>query len=337
MWGVNRTASLKQARLSLATWIGFCGIFALGIRTLTDSVPASFLWGTVAAFIVFIWFILGWILKSERARLYWKIGLILLTLIDLVAIDHSLIVFKPAEKVYAEAEEIADWLGNQPGLFRVYSPSYSMPQQVAARNRLQLADGISPLQLEIYSNYMEKATGVPRTGYSVTQPPFRNGDPDHDNQYFMPDARLLGYLNVGFVISAFPLQDDGLVPVAKFDSVTVYKNDFRQPRAWIQSNSDFSSDVVAPVTSLVWRPNEILVDATGPGFLVLSEVIYPGWVAEIDGKPAKIDLIGGLLRGVQLPLGNHRITFNFRPITFYSGLVLCALGLGLGFARRWYG
>ena len=59
--------------------------------------------------------------------------------------------------------------------FRIYSPSYSIPQQAAALNELELADGIDPLQLMSYVGFMEETTGIPVNSYSVTMPPFSSG------------------------------------------------------------------------------------------------------------------------------------------------------------------
>ncbi len=68
-----------------------------------------------------------------------------------------------------------------------------------------LAEGIDPLQLSAYAAFMEKASGVPMEGYSVTLPPFASGRPEVDNRAYLPDARLLGLLNVRYVVSEFEL------------------------------------------------------------------------------------------------------------------------------------
>jgi len=68
-------------------------------------------------------------------------------------------------------------------------------------------------------------------------------------------------------------------------------------------------------------------------FLVLSDVFYPGWSVTIDGSPARLYQTNYVLRGVVVPAGEHVITFQFWPGTFYAGLaitVLCsAITMGL--------
>jgi uncharacterized membrane protein YfhO len=53
---------------------------------------------------------------------------------------------------------------------------------------------------------------------------------------------------------------------------------------------------------------------------VFSEIYYEkGWLAEIDGKPSDIIRANYVLRGLFIPRGVHRITFTFKPQTYYTG------------------
>ena len=50
--------------------------------------------------------------------------------------------------------------------------------------------------------------------------------------------------------------------------------------------------------------------------LVLHETYYPGWVAEIDGQPARILRADVLFRGVEVPPGQRKVVFRFAPLSF---------------------
>ena len=77
-------------------------------------------------------------------------------------------------------------------------------------------------------------------------------------------------------------------------------------------------------------PQQAVLDATleSPGLVVLADVFYPGWVLTIDGKPATIYRVNGLMRGAAVPAGNHRLVYTYKPRSFQVGLFLSAIGLG---------
>ena len=81
--------------------------------------------------------------------------------------------------------------------------------------------------------------------------------------------------------------------------------------------------------------------SAAPGILVLADTYSPDWVADIDGTPAPILPVDGALRGVALPAGEHLVTFQYRPIATYVGIVLALAAavlliawLALGQRRR---
>ena len=66
-----------------------------------------------------------------------------------------------------------------------------------------------------------------------------------------------------------------------------------------------------------WRPDrtEVEVDNKQPGILVVHDAYYPGWVAEIDGRPARILRTNVLFRGVEVGEGRHLVVFRFEPFS----------------------
>ena len=252
-------------------------------------------------------------------------------------------MYRPAPDVLSEARELAGILDKREkteGKFRVYSPSYSMPQQTAALFGLELADGVEPLQLQDYVRFMEAASGVPVRGYSVTLPPMDNSldqirsgateaDPHTVNAAYSPDAYLLGLLNVRYIVAEFDLDAPGFEMIERVDNSRLYFNSKALPRAWIEKDGIPIQEPTDSVEILQWAPDLIRIRAYGPGQLVISELDYPGWKARLDGKPAVLDTSYALLRGVQLPGGVHDVVFVYRPWTVTAGLFLAALGLGL--------
>jgi hypothetical protein len=223
------------------------------------------------------------------------------------------------------------FLDAQPGIFRVYSPSYSLPQHTAALAGLELADGVDPLQLGEYTAYMASASGVPQAGYSVTLPPMKTGDPSTANRSYFPDPALLGLLNVRFVAAEYDLAVQGLTLLGRYGNTRLYENALVLPRAWIQPVTAGLGKAAQAVDVLLYSPNriELSIPASGSAQqrLVLSELAYPGWRAWVDGEEVEIQVQAGLLRSLLLPPGPHQVTFAFRPTSLYWGLALCAAGI----------
>ncbi len=77
------------------------------------------------------------------------------------------------------------------------------------------------------------------------------------------------------------------------------------------------------------RPTELEVDLElpRPGLLVVSESAFPGWIAEVDGRPAPLLEANSVLRGVELDAGAHAVRFEYRPWSVQLGMWLSLSGL----------
>lgn len=238
-----------------------------------------------------------------------------LALADLLVMDASLVRFRPAEIVLTEGAGLAERMARDSQVFRIYSPSYSIPQQTAAAYGFELAYGVDPLQLQTYAAYMQPASGVLSAGYSVAAPALV-GDPNQANTVAVPDAELLGMLNVKYVASSFPIAANDLRLVSDEDSY-LYINEAYRQRVWVQDGDELRrADILSR------DHNRIIVAATGPGQLVFSEVAYSGWQAWLDRAPVTLGTQAGILRSVQLPAGEHEVELRFEPRGLTIGLPL---------------
>jgi hypothetical protein len=312
----------RRARLLLLLLAAFALSFAGVVWLVTGELSPSFAWGGIALLFGAVWIALR--LGGRVSAAPWFLGVMVFCLLDLALVSRSLFDPRPAREVFAEGAELAAYLAEQPGQFRVYSPSYSLPQQAAADYRLELADGVDPLQLQSYVDFMEAATGVPWDGYSVTLPPFAEGEPQRDNAPYRPDPALLGWLNVRYLAAQYDLEVAGLELVRRFGETRLYENLLALPRAWVKPADSPVGENTRSVDRVAWTPDAIAVEAEGPGLLVLAELAYPGWRVQIDGKPGELYLVAGMLRGVQLGPGRHEVVFAFRPLSLYLGLGLWA-------------
>ncbi len=69
----------------------------------------------------------------------------------------------------------------------------------------------------------------------------------------------------------------------------------------------------------------LLCETRSPGYLILSEIHYPGWRAYVNGKERPLFTGNYLFRTLFLESGNHEVTLEFRPTSFRVG---AAVSLG---------
>jgi hypothetical protein len=105
-----------------------------------------------------------------------------------------------------------------------------------------------------------------------------------------------------------------------FDEIVIIEGHPSQPMVGCDANVGY----------LEWTangPNQIQVEvgADKEGWLVLSDVWYPGWQAIVDGEMATIERANFLFRAVKVPPGSHKVVFVYRPICFYIGAVISIL------------
>jgi hypothetical protein len=77
---------------------------------------------------------------------------------------------------------------------------------------------------------------------------------------------------------------------------------------------------------------ELITRSATPAFLVLSEVFYSGWTAELDGTPVPLVRTDYMLRGVEVPAGVHRVTCVYRPASVAAGAAVSVATVALALA-----
>ncbi|HEY9721803.1 MAG TPA: hypothetical protein V6D47_07300 [Oscillatoriaceae cyanobacterium] len=106
------------------------------------------------------------------------------------------------------------------------------------------------------------------------------------------------------------------------------------PPTWHDTTS-----AITPVRFLTRGSQDVTLEATltHPGWIVLSDIYYPGWKASVDGQPAQILPADVAFRAVFLTPGTHRVEFRYasRTVALGFGITMLALlvSLGLVFVR----
>jgi uncharacterized membrane protein (DUF485 family) len=110
------------------------------------------------------------------------------------------------------------------------------------------------------------------------------------------------------------------------------------------NRSDFSVDSIAYVTEsfetaisypdsfsfkiISYKPNEFEADvySSSEAFVVVSEMWYPRWKAELDGNEIRIYKTDHAVRGIVIPKGKHRLKMYFDDSTFKRAVMFSWFG-----------
>ena len=163
-----------------------------------------------------------------------------------------------------------------------------------------------------------------------------------------PKQNILNAFNVRWVI--YPPQEQGQAPVAmqnpaalgnawlvqtlrvvpnaraEFDSLGVV--DLGQvavmdkAMAGTTVSGNYNVDSQAFIRLVSYAPDTMRYEYanTSASMAVFSEVYYAhGWNAYVDGQPVSHKRVNYLLRGLELPAGEHKIEFRFEPATYIVG------------------
>lgn len=331
-------SQIKPVRLGLVGFSGLLLILSIGSWIVLQEAPSTRTspWlHMILGAILFI--VLGFL--SQQRRLHGKPSIIvwsIVIILDLFLMNQSLLEIRSEESLFSDRIDLRESLQHGSGLERTFSPSYSIPQHIAGIEDIQIADGVNPLQLRSYWEFMAEAVGFEKAGYSVTLPPFPEGDPSR-TQYTSLDAKALGLLNVGTIISEYTIENPGLERLSTAEGKYIYRNLEVRSRAWIEIVSETKDLECKDVERMEWSPNSVRIEARGPGKLVLSELNFPGWGATINGDEVSILPYEGVLRSVQLEEGTNLVEFKYRPWTVFLGLGISIFTLILFVIIRWRG
>ena len=363
-WGIDLFLAWPGGAVRWAMRLAFAGLVlcaALGIGLavlLRDTMLLSIIAFAVIGTVLMGLWLLGLCRVLPASVLKW--GLFALLLIDLGLVRGSLLELRPAKAVLAEGEAVAQYLDQQDGRFRVYSPSYSIRQHVGARYGIEQLDGVDPSQVRWVAQFMALAGGYTIDGYGVTIPFFPDGsDVSTVWQGADIDVLMLGLLNGRFVVAYFPVDAPGLVLRERIGNSFVYENERVMPRAfamtkteivpgWQEAQARLAGGFDPTQSALLeggnaldgplgyqeaqithFSPNRIAIqaDVEQAALLVLSEIWYPGWQVTVDGVERPIYRVNGIVRGVALEPGAHTVVWRYRPASLRWGVAISFLAL----------
>ena len=252
------------------------------------------------------------------------------------------------ESIATYPEAFTTVLSQTPYPARVFDTA-SEPN-LAMRHGFSSVGGYSGNTLPRFNHFVNRTQGYPlETSQALTR--FRSLPP------------LYRFLGIEYLVLPADWPDPGLKIVARGGERALYERPDGFPRAFLAAAPVVLPDpeaaleyVASPEADLFGSPAvenletaldpaplhpeerirlasfrrnrvELEVEATRRRLLILNEMFYKDWRARVNGRPAKIHPANYLFRGVVVPGGQSTVVFEYRPVSFWIGLLISAISL----------
>jgi hypothetical protein len=229
-----------------------------------------------------------------------------------------------------EHADIAGFLSEQPGLFRVHVERADIPYNFGEWYDIEECNGNSGVTANIFAvNGERNAHALLGERYSIRRKP---ASPDQAPVFTgksgigvfpSPDAfpRVWAVHEAKSVATPAELSRELAQPLSELRRrVPLYE---AAPKLDSCSGSEDNVRLVERAT------NQTVIQANMAcrSMVILADTWFPGWQAEVDGRPATVYEAYGFLRGVVVDPGDHRVVFRYSPASVKWGAALSALGL----------
>ncbi len=270
---------------------------------------------------------------------------ILLILLDLFAFGWNFIDTKNPDDIFKPPEYIKI-IKSDDTRYRVLGP---LAQSIASKSDIELVNGYDPSYLRLYQDFLwlsgNRSIPInPKYGLVIDIP-------DISDIYNLNIFRLL---NVKYIISEKEPITIGFHKIYSQNNLSIYEINGTMPRAFIvrnariiqnkseifnvlqDNNFNITDEIIleqnpgVPVHNsgkfenvkiVRYTPNRIdmEINMTNPGFLVLSEIWYPGWKAYDNDQKSEVYKTDYALRSIYVVEGKHHISFVYEPESYSIG------------------
>lgn len=303
---------------------------------------------------LWLWF------QRKLSKTVFLSGIIILALLDIGIVDQKIIQPKPrsgrASQLYSKSaiqrqfqtDEIIRFLtGAKPKPFRIYPLGAFFGEPRFKAFGIESVGGYHPAKLQIYNQFLAK------TGNAGTLPLMRMLNVRYivsPQEISHPDLILQkqgSFVMTRGTVEVYLYELENYLPRAWFvsrvqvlDNSELVWNMLKSPSfdpadvAYV-TNSDEKGKrdySVGKVDTIMTSIHRVTIQTTSneTGFLVVSEVDYPlRWKAFLDGTEVSYEHVNGILRGLEIPAGEHRVEFVYDKSAFHRGLYISLLSLGL--------
>lgn len=319
-------------------FIGIWAFILLGKHIFTPENLTTAKRNTIVPTLFFILSFLGLVgifISTQKIKKAILIGLIILTLVDVLRFADKFIPFTQESYLFPKTKSLA-FLQKNIGNYRMMTTdSRILPPNFSIMYHLQSVDIYDPLYLQRYGEFI---AAMERNEPNISAPfGFNRIITPHNYQ-----SPLINLLGVKYILSLSPLSGSWFKKVFTEGQTQIYTNTSALPKAFFVGktveasgkqdaiNKLFANEnnlgniaitegikgdrvySVGKLTLKKYSANALVLTVSTPkaGFLVVTDTYYPTWKAYIDGKETPIILTDYTFRGIEVPQGNHTVAFR---------------------------
>lgn len=263
------------------------------------------------------WFIIALItaLLSAHAINNFKLKRLTLFLILFFLIESAFIFYRRIDKIPSlnfKSESLYQYLANDKDFFRVYCTTHCLNPQLASKYNIQVLDGENPIQDASFVKFLQKAGNYSWNQFAVIFPPYQVWQVANPP---IPDAQVLGQVNVKYVASTYPINNPELVYINNFDGVYLYKNNLSKRRAFFEDdNTQVEISKYSPnKIELIFQPEPVVRK------LIVADNYYKDWFAYINYEKHQVLPADNQSRLIIIPPNASEVELKFQPQSFQFG------------------
>lgn len=279
----------------------------------------------ISSFSLFTIFILltSIIIYASQFKSFKKIAgilIVILLVLELFIFDKNFLETKKISNYYQIPEEIK-FIKRDKDLYRIYDFDTSS-FHLAEREKIENITGYNPTYLSYYRDFVWEIG-----------PHLNNKSDSYFQISKINNFNILRFLNVKYILSKNSISSDNLKFLYRKEFY-VYELVSTLPRAYLidfntKENKNFKLPTNVTKVSVVRKNSNSLslrFDLKEKKKLVLSEVVYPGWVAYDNYKEIKIQKFY-IFRSFNLEKGQHNILLKYNPKSFNVGVLISLVSL----------
>ncbi len=283
-----------------------------------------------------------------------------LAIIDLGIVDYKIVQPEPnsgrapqlvsikTNKRYFQHDKTTKFLTEDEAIYRVYPIGPLFGESRLQAFGIESIGGYHPAKLGIYNRFLSNTNNISTLSLMRMM-----------NIRYILSPQVVNHPDLEHVFTDNMKTSSGNIPI------WIYLISNSIPRAWFVDKVEVVDENVLwenllsesfvptkiayikePLTGAITKDGEILEYASSihhinlkttsqnAGFLVISEVHYPlRWKAKIDGKSVYTFETNGVIRGIEVPAGEHIIEFEYDKSVFHKGILISIVSfiLAIGF------